>query len=132
MFEFPVKCSPPSAEQLVTFSTLLKPDDLMTTRTVASGTSYSTGQIVVLSVVSEDVIRVGVVLGIVMRKNKLMFVVSIYDAARTRFQFFRACPSDKVDIIDYRSLSDFKPLFKRDSNINLTFFLHHHLPTPIG
>ena len=131
MFEFPSNCSPPSDVQLTTFGSLLLPGDLMTSRADVSGTSYIFNQIVVLSVISEDVITVGVILDIVIRMNKLMFIVSVFDAIRTPFQFFQACSCDKVEIVDYKTLADFKPLYKRDNQTCFRFILHHHLPTPI-
>ena len=131
LFEFPTKCSPPSEVQLETFSALLLPGDLMTSKADASGTIYSFNQILVISVVSEDVIRVGVILDIVIRLNKLMFIVSVHDAIRTPFRFFQVCPCDIVELVDYRNLADFKPLFKRDEETCFRFFLHHHVPTPI-
>jgi hypothetical protein len=131
LFEFPVKCCPPTEGQLTTFGNLLQPGDLLTKKVDVSGTTYKINNIVITEVECEDVIRIGVILGIVLRLDKLLFIVSSYDAIRTTFRFFEAIPRDVVELVDYRNLADFKPLFKRTHGDCFIFFLHHHLPTPL-
>jgi hypothetical protein len=114
LFQFPGKKTPPSNDELATFGCLLSPGDLLTDTAVMSGTSYSLNQILVTSVSSCDVLKVGVILRCVIRNDRLLFVLSMYDAIRTKLGFFRAYPCDEVDLTDYKHLSDFKPLVKRD------------------
>jgi hypothetical protein len=117
---------------MTTFGALLQTGDLMTAKADVSGTSYAANQIVVTSVISDDVIKIGVILAIVLRMDKLLFIVAVHDAVRSRFRFFEACPCDTVDIVDSSELADFKPLYMRDRSVCFRFFLHHHLPTPIS
>jgi hypothetical protein len=131
LFQFPGKKAPPSDDEMATFGGLLCPGDIVTDTAVVRGTHYNIDQILVTAVDSCDVIKVGVILRSVIRKNHLLFVLSMYDAVRTKLGFFRACPCEKVEIIDYRHLSDYKPLMKRDHHNCFHFLLHHHLPTPL-
>jgi hypothetical protein len=111
---------------------LLHPGDLVTDKAVVAGTKYLRDQVVVTSVETEDLITVGVIQELVIRSDKLLFVVALHKAVRMPQQFFQACPCEEVQVVDYRELSDFKPLYKRDHAITFIFFLHHHLPTPLG
>ena len=115
------------------FGGLLHPGDLLIETANVSGTFYKIGQIVVMSVDCSDLITVGVILQPVMRKNSLLFIVSLCDAIQTPFGFWQACPLDldKVDIVDQEQLADFKPLYTRNDDVCFRFVLHHHLPTPI-
>ncbi len=117
---------------MATYGTLLQPGDLVTDKAVVAGTVYFKNQIVVTSVSSEDLISVGVIHEVIIRMDRLIFVIALYDAIRTSFRFFQACPREKVDIVDYNHLSDFKPLYRRDNSKCFRFFLHHHLPTPLS
>lgn len=123
--------TPPTEAQLEDFGGMLLPSDLLTTTAVAYGTTYAVDNVVVTKVHSCDVITVGVIQHVVMRKTRLLFVTTLHDAARTEFSFFRACPNGQVDCVDHKKLSDHKPLVKRDGGINFRFLLHHHLPTPL-
>ena len=128
---FPSKKEQPTEDQLTMWSGLVSAGDLLTDNAMVSGTVYRIGQIVVTAVSCSDLITVGEVIQLILRRKSLLFVVSVHDAIRTPFGFWQACPSNKVDIIDQRSLGDFKPLFKRDDSNCFRFVLHHHLPTPL-
>jgi adenylate kinase len=113
------------------YGPLLHHGDLVTDKAVVTGTRYLRDQIVVTSVETEDLITVGVILDLVVRRDRLLFILSLHEAVRTPLRFFQACPMDKVQVVDYQLLSDFKPLYKRSHSSNFYFFLHHHLPTPL-
>jgi hypothetical protein len=115
-----------------TYGTLLHPEDLVTDQVIVRGTAYLRDQIVVTSVESDDLITVGVILDIVIRLDRLLFIVALHRAVRTPSRFFQAYPCGEVKTIDQKHLSDFKPLYKRDKVVNFRFLLHHHLPTPIS
>lgn len=132
IFQFPAKKAPPTYDEKVSFGTLLQPGDLLTTRSVVAGTDYRKGQIVVISVTSDDVLTVGIILSTVIRKDCLLFIVSVHDAIRTPWRFFQSCPREVIDIVDYKCLGDFKPLVKRDQSNCFRFVLHHYLPSPLS
>ena len=114
-----------------TYGTLLRPADLVTDKAIVTGTTYCRDQIVVTSVETDNLITVGVILDIVVRLDRLLFVIDIHKAVRTPLRYFQACPCNEVIAVDQKLLFDFKPLYKRDRSINFCFFLHHHLPTPL-
>jgi hypothetical protein len=132
VYEFPGKCLPPSSGMKEAYGTLIRDSDLVAQKVVVTGTTYLRDQILVTSVLSEDVVTVGVVLDIIIRMDNLLFVVSLHEAIRTSFRYFQACPSNEIKLVEYKSLSDFKPLYKRNHSSNFIFFLHHHLPTPLN
>jgi hypothetical protein len=84
--------------------------------------------LVVTKVVSSDLIEIGVIKAVVARKQQLLFVVSMYDCVRHRYRFFEAMPLNKVLIISFESLVDYKPLIRRGNAECFKFFLHHYLP----
>jgi hypothetical protein len=88
VFKFPAKKSAPSSFELKTFPGLLQPTDIITDAAVVSGTTYRNSQILVLEVSSSDVLKVGVILHLVIRAERLHFIVNIHDAVRTSFGFF--------------------------------------------
>jgi hypothetical protein len=95
---------------------------------VVKGTKYSKGNIVVTRVCSQDVIEIGVIEKIVAREEDLLLVVTMYSCARNRWRFFEALPENKVLMINFNSLEDFKPLFRRGQAECFKFFLHHYIP----
>jgi hypothetical protein len=127
-FQFPAKCRLVTDDDLQTYDGLLKNGDLLTDTAVASGTTYKTNQIVVLLVESPNLLKIGVILHAVIRKTKLVFLVAVHDAIRTKCSFFQACPCGEVKTVDYDQLRDFKPLIKRDRSKCFRFILHHHIP----
>jgi len=130
-YQFPGKKFKTTSAQLETFAGLLMPNDLLTNTVVVFGTTYTTNQLVVTHISNSDMITVGEIQHAVIRNTQMLFLVTLHDAIRTKYGFFQACPTSKVECIDYKNLSDYKPLIKRDGNVCFRFLLHHHLPTPI-
>lgn len=130
-FLFPAKCSPASSFELSSYSPLVKPGDQLSDRVTVRGTKYRAGHVVVIKVHSSDVLEVGTILKVVLRKTIVLFLVSLSEAARTKLGFFETLPSNIVDLVQYEQLADFKPLIKRGDNACFPFVLHHHVPSPI-
>ena len=128
---FPHPPTRPSPEEIGTFGNLLKESDLITDKVTIKGTSYVVGFIVVLEVVSADVLLVGEIEKVVIRKSNVHYIASIHEAARNKFLFFESSPRHQMRIVRHVSLADYKPLFKRFRGPSFPFILHHHLPTPI-
>jgi hypothetical protein len=111
---------------------MLKPGDLVSDQVVINGTCYRTGFIIITKVFSEDVLQVGEILKIVVRKNSVQFLVLQSEAARNKLGFFESLPSDRVALASYKTLEDYKPLIKRADNVCYPFVLHHHVvPLPL-
>jgi hypothetical protein len=128
-FLFPGKCAPADAQQLSMYNPLVEPGDLVSDKVIIRGTHYRAGNVVVIKVYSADVLRVGTIIRVVLRKSTVYFLVHTTDAARNKLGFFESLPAGKVDLVDYKQLADFKPLMKRGSNKCFSFILHHHVPT---
>jgi hypothetical protein len=101
---------------------------MVTDRVSVWGTSYRAGHLVVTEVICQDILEVGVVEKIVVRADKVMFLVSLHDCARDALNIFQSCPKNKVKLVSYSGLADFKPLIKRGQGESFSFLLHHYLP----
>ena len=102
--------------------------DVFSDSVVVKGTKYEKENIVVMKVLSQELIKVGVIKAVVAREETLLFVVSVHDCVRHRFRFFEALPLDQALLINFTSLEDYKPLIQRGKAECFKFFLHHHLP----
>jgi hypothetical protein len=131
-FIFPGKCSPANEKDFKMFSPLVKVGDQLCEKVHIKGTDYKVGHVVVTKIHSSDVLQVGTILKVVMRKTSLLFLVQLSDAARTKLGFFETLPLDTVDLVDYEKLADYKPVIKRGNNRCFPFVLHHHIPTPLA
>ncbi len=107
---------------------LIQLGDQLSEKVVIKGTNYRAGYVVVTKVFTSDIMQVGTILQIVLRKNSVSFLVKLSDAARNKFGFFETLPTNTLDLVQYEKLADFKPLIKRGDNICFPFVLHHHIP----
>jgi len=94
---------------------------------VIRGTTYRVGFVVITKVITDDVLQVGEILKIVLRKSQLLMMVMLSDAVRNNLGFFEALPSGTVGLLPYDSLADYKPIIKRANNFCYPFVLHHHV-----
>jgi hypothetical protein len=97
---------------------------------VVRGTTYRAGFLVISKVFSEDLLQVGEILKIVLRKQDVLMVVILSMAARNSLGFFEALPSETVAMVSYEDLADFKPIIKRGDSYTFPFVLHHHVGPP--
>lgn len=128
---FPGRCSSASTEEVSKYSPLVEFGDQLSERVVIHGTTYRAGCVVITKVYSSDVLEVGTVLKVLLRRSAVLFLVLLSEAARTKFGFFETLPLNKMDLVQYEKLADFKPLVKRGDNTCFPFVLHHHVPTPL-
>ncbi len=89
---------------------------------------YKLGHVIVTEVICEDIIEVGVIEKIVVRGDKIWFLVALHECARDRFNVFQALPVNKGKMLHFSSFQDFKPLIMRGAGECFRFVLHHHLP----
>jgi hypothetical protein len=107
---------------------MLRAGDMLTDVVNVWGTSYKVGHLVVTEVLCQDIIEVGVIEKVVARGSQVKFLVSLHDCARDSFNIFHSVPQNKVKLVSYASLADFKPLIKRGQGKSFRFVLHHYLP----
>ena len=102
--------------------------DLICDKIFVHNTHYSTGDLVVLEVEDIDNIVVGLVQTLLVKKDKVYFVVQKYEAKRTYLQYFESMGFDPVScFIESSTIHDYKPLIKRGTSTKFAFVLHHHL-----
>ena len=131
-YVFPRKHFPASPVDILKHAPMLKPGDLISDQVTIGGTCYRAGFLVITKVVNEDMLEVGEIIKIVMRKNSVMFLVIMSEAARNCLGFSESHPSNIVALSAYDSLGDYKPIIKRADNICFPFVLHHHVvPVPL-
>jgi hypothetical protein len=129
-FLFPPKVSPATASDIVKYSPVVKSGDQLYNQVVVWGTTYRTGFLVITKVHSSEVIEVGEILKIVLRKDRVLLLLMLSDASRNNLGFFEALPKDTVTLASFESLLDYKPIIKRGDNICYPFVLHHHVCPP--
>jgi hypothetical protein len=66
---------------------------------VIRGTTYRVGCVVITKVITDDVLQVGEILKIVLRKSQLLMMVMLSDAVRNNLGFFEALPSGTVALL---------------------------------
>ena len=90
---------------------------------------YKNGDLVVVSIEDCDNLSVGLTQTILIKENKVYFVIKRYKATRNWLQFFESeNPNDEIcEFVESDNLIDFKPLIKRGTSQHFSFTLHHHV-----
>jgi hypothetical protein len=127
---FPRKFVSASSSEVLKYSPMVKLGDQIYDSVVVRGTTYRAGFLVISKVFSEDLLQVGEILKIVLRKQDVLMVVILSMAARNSLGFFEALPSETVAMVSYEDLADFKPIIKRGDSYTFPFVLHHHVGPP--
>ena len=89
---------------------------------------YKRGELVILEAIDRSKMKVGLILSILLKSNKIYFVVRRFEAKRNNLEFF-SCISTVNDLsfIDASRLEDYKPLRIIGTQANFVFALHHHI-----
>ena len=109
---------------------MVKQGDQIYDSVVIRGTTYRAGFLLVTKVFSEDVLQMGEIVKVVLRKTDVLLLVMLSEAARTDLGFFEALPSESLALVSYDSLADYKPIIKRGDSYTYPFVLHHHVSPP--
>ena len=109
--------------------TFMSDTDLLCSTIYVNNHQYSNGDLIVISVEDIDNITVGLVQTILIKRDKVYFVVQKYEASRDFLQYFESKElSESVSFfIESNALADFKPLIKRGTTKKFVFVLHHHV-----
>lgn len=105
--------------------------DIFTNRVIVKNTLYRVGHLIVTKVISDNMVNVGLIKKIVVKANKLYFLVDLHECARRPLGYFDAKPLKIQTLIIYSSLQSYKPLIRRTEEQCFSFLLHHHLPSPL-
>ena len=92
-------------------------DSVLSSELKFRGQNYRTEDVVILEAIHRDHVNVGVIMGIVIKKEEVFFLVKRYDAFRDEFmRFFEASSTDEelgcTTFVLAESLADYKPLIK--------------------
>lgn len=125
--EFPGKKSTPAKCGDSVLKQFFIHNDVLVDKVTIKNTLYKVGHLVVTKVESDNVLQVGKILKIVVRRNEVYLLLKHYESARTKFQYFDAYPLN-IGLVKYDSVCDYKPLVCRTEEECPRFLLHHHLP----
>lgn len=106
---------------------LLHSCDILTDKVYICGTTYKIGHILVKNCICEDLLEVGVIQKIVVRNQKPMFLISLYECARNDFNVFEALSMNRAELLSYEDCDDYKPLIMRGEGECFKFVLHHRI-----
>ena len=109
--------------------TFMSDSDLICSSIFVNNQDYKNGDLIVIKATDADQLSVGVVQTILVKKDKVYFVVQKYEAVRNYMQYFesQACNDRISTFVESNKLADFKPLIKRGTSENFVFFVHHHV-----
>ena len=96
------------------------------------GQNYRTEDVVILEAIHRDHVKIGVIMGIIIKMEMVFFLVKRYDAFRDEFlRFFEANSTDEElgcgTFVLAESLVDYKPLVKHGNYKRFRFAMHHHV-----
>lgn len=130
MYVFPRKVSPATNSDVQKYAPLVQLGDQISNNVVIRGTTYRAGFLVINKVFTQDVLQIGEIVTIVLRKSEVLMLVMLSEAARNKLGFFEALPSETAALVSYNSLADYKPIIKRANSTCYPFILHHHVGHP--
>lgn len=108
----------------INMPSLVLPTDTVCNSVIYKSTEYKINMIVVLEVQSQDTLSVGWLKKIVIRDNKLFFLVYKKTCVRDHMRFFQSIrETSNLQLVPYRMLKSYKPLIPRGTEISFVFFL---------
>ena len=104
-------------------------DDLLCSEIFVKQQKYEKGDLVVLEVKEGcEVMEVGLIEVIVVKKNRIFFVMRTYEALKQSLGYFLTHGLNvDISIQEVHVLADSKPLIKHGTTVQFQFVLHHHL-----
>ena len=106
----------------------MREQDFLCTELLFRSQKYKVGDLVVMQSYSQDELKIGLILSMLIREDSVLFVVKQYIARRSWLRFFKADSDDPVlSIFDAKHLADYKPLNNHGTSSQLFFCLHHHI-----
>ena len=109
--------------------TLMDEETLFCDKVECNGVKYKVDDVIVLCVNNSLSIFVGLIFGILIKDNKVLFLVNKYNADRNQdYGFYENVLNDEdLSIIEATKIADYKPLFKIGTRRKFIFPLHHFL-----
>ena len=104
-------------------------NDLVCASIIVNNQSYKNGDVVVVGIEDSDNLVVGLIKSVLVKDNKVHFVIQRYIASRHWLGYF-SCkkPGDDIcEFVESTKIKDFKPLIMRGTVQQFLFTLHHHV-----
>ena len=98
-----------------------------------NGARYRNEDVIVLCVNNSQSLSVGLILGILIKDNQVLFLVNKYNADRNNnYGYYESVLNDEnLSITKASDLADYKPLFKIGTRRKFIFPLHHFLSSSV-
>ena len=108
---------------------MMDDEDLVCGEILIQGVKYQNGDLVVHEVdESGDVLKVGVIKSILVKKNEVFLVNHQYEAVKNNLGIFESRNRDSEYALKAHSmLADIKPLIMRGTAVKFQFVLHHYI-----
>ena len=109
--------------------TFMNDSDLICRSVIVNNQEYKNGDIIVVDITDSDNVNVGLIQTILIKEDKVYFVIKKYQAIRNMLQYFEnEKPSDAIsEFVESTKLADFKPLIKRGTAEKFVFMFHHNV-----
>ena len=113
----------------ITLKAFMNDDDLICKTISIKSQSYTNGDLIIIDLEDCDNIDVGLIETILVRENRVYFVVKRYKAVRNRLQYFESQKQSErpCEFIEFNRIVDFKPLIKRGTSEKFVFVFHHYI-----
>ena len=109
--------------------TFMGDSDVICSNVEVNNQVYQNGDLIVLDVNDNDNMDVGHIQTVLIKMNKVYFVIKRYKAVRRWLQYFESVNSgDSVyEFVESDKIVDYKPLIKRGTTEKFIFMPHHHI-----
>lgn len=106
----------------------MRDEDMLVDEITVDSQKYKNGDLVVVKIIDCDLLKVGLIQSILVKRRKVYFVCKVYTCLRDWLQFFesRAC-EENYSFVESTTLADYKPLIKRGTTRKFQFTLHHRV-----
>jgi hypothetical protein len=105
-------------------SGLVQPGDVLCNSVTFKNTPYAKNMLVVLQVVNQDRLMTGWIKKIIVRDNKVYFLLSAKVCRRTNFRYFQTEETvGELQLKSVTALKSFRPLIPRGNEAFYVFFL---------
>ena len=104
-------------------------NDLVCSSIIVRNQMYKNDDLIVLDIADCDNVSVGLIKTLLIKDDKVYFVVQRYRATRNWLQYFESVkPDDNIcEFVESKNIKDSKPLIKRGTANKFLFVFHHHV-----
>ena len=103
--------------------------DLICNNIVCNNQVFKNNDLIIVDITDCDNVDVGLIQTILIKENKVYFVIIRYKAKRNWFQYFESEKNGNpvCEFVESNKIVDFKPLIMRGTVNNFRFVFHHNV-----